>query len=76
MNTNWVTVGFPISKPMDTHIYIENDGEIVQRCNNGISVTQDDVCNLSEEELENMLRENGSDEFCPMCLRYMSQIAP
>lgn len=75
MSTDWIMVGYPLSKPSKTHIFIEDNGAIVQRCDMGVTATEGDVCKISDEELRGLL-EKDDTEFCGECIRFMSHVAP
>jgi hypothetical protein len=73
--TNWISLGYPISKDGETHVFVEDGGDIVQRCDTSVTATEGDVVNVSEDELTQMLRKEDHN-FCGECIRYMSQVAP
>lgn len=73
--TDWIMVGYPLSKPNKTHVFIENNGDIVQRCDTSVTVTEEDVCKISDDELRGLL-EKDETEFCGECIRFMTHIAP
>lgn len=66
-------VDCPIESKSDTHMYIRHDGRYVRRCDTNISIDEDELCEVDEDEISNILGDK-SDEFCPTCLRYSSQL--
>lgn len=73
MNSDWVFVGFPMDVGK-THIYMEKDGNFVQRCDTRAARSEGGVCKISEDEMRQLLDDDDKN-FCPECLRYLSGLA-
>jgi len=73
MIREYVFFEYPIESDSETHVFVQQDGKIIQRCNSNNVSTDGEIMKVFEDEFEYVTSEY-EDEFCPFCIRQIARL--